>query len=646
MYFYHVLARLGSYHGADYLTYHSEDKLLPGNVVQISVRKKQVLGVVMEEVSKPPFATKPIDSVVFPEVLPATIMGLIDWLIAYYPAPLGTIAQQFLPGSLAQTSQKPPAEPAAAQVKRAPKLTKEQASVLKDIRSSTRTTFLLHGDTGTGKTRVYVELAKEALEQGRSALILTPEIGLTPQLITDFEDSFGGRDIVLFHSTLTPRERREAWLRILRATQPVIVIGPRSTLFTPIKDIGLVVVDEFHESAYKQEQAPYYQAVRVAAQVARLHNARLVYGSATPPVQEYYIAEAKGTPILRMQQIAAHEAAPERSVEIVDLKKKDNLTRNPHLSNKLLDAIKETLLRKEQVLIFLNRRGTARVVLCQKCGWHALCPNCDIPLTYHGDFHSFQCHTCGFRTPARTSCPECGSPDIIFKSIGTKSIVDALQREFRGARIQRFDTDTKKADRLEHHYEDIVSGDIDILVGTQMVGKGLDLPKLALVGVAVADTSLYFPDFTSEEHTYQLLYQVLGRVGRGHREGQAIIQTYTPNNHTLQAAVSKDWQSFYETQLEQRKQFVFPPFCYLLKLTCARARDDTARNAALRFKNELNQHGLKISVIGPSPGFHEKVAGKYRWQLIIKSKDRGELLKILPLLPPNWTYDLDPSNLL
>jgi primosomal protein N' (replication factor Y) (superfamily II helicase) len=645
MYYYHVLARLGSYHGKDFLTYSSTEHLAVGTIVTVTVRNETVLGIVMAAAPKPQFATKPVGAAESPETLPLTSLALLHWLISYYPAPLGIIAQQFIPASLKGQPRAERLEVKNQSIK-ATALTAEQETVLKQIETSKQSTFLLHGDTGTGKTRIYTELAKKALERGQSALILTPEIGLTPQLVAEFQRSFPPNKVVLLHSGLSVIERRAAWLSILRATEPLIVIGPRSAMFSPLKNIGLIVVDEFHESAYKQEQAPYYQAVRVAAQLARIHKATLLLGSATPAIQDYYAIGAKGLPILRMNQLAAPKSVVKSSVEIIDMRNKHNLTTSAYLSNRLQEAIQSALDQKEQVLIFLNRRGTARLVLCQSCGWQALCPSCDLPLTYHGDNHYLQCHTCGHRSGAPASCPECGSSHIIYKSVGTKSIVEILQKQFPNARIQRFDTDSKKSERLERHYPAVQAGEVDILVGTQLLAKGLDLPKLSLVGVVAADASLYFPDYTAEERTYQLLSQVIGRVGRGHRQGTAIIQSYTPDNPTLRAVVNKDWSGFYRQQLDQRRSFLFPPFCFVLKLNAARATSKAARTAAEKLAAELRQQNLRVQITGPAPSFWEKAAGKYRWQLIVKSKSRPELLKILPLLPSGWTYDLDPTDLL
>jgi primosomal protein N' (replication factor Y) len=306
----------------------------------------------------------------------------------------------------------------------------------------------------------------------------------------------------------------------------------------------------------------------------------------------------------------------------------------------------ESLAKKEQVLLFLNRRGTARSIICQNCGWQALCPNCDITLVYHGDSHTFRCHSCSFKIASISSCPLCNDTNIVFKSIGTKAIVSEVERLLPKAKVQRFDNDNLKTDRFEQQYKKVFRGDVDILVGTQTLAKGLDLPKLAVVGVIVADTSLYTPDYTSQERLYQLINQVIGRIGRGYRQGQAIIQTYSPANPVLQAAINKQWDSFYATELEERRHFMFPPYCYLLKLSIKRSHQQNAQTSAENLAVLLKEKNLKIQVNGPAPAFHEKIAKLYEWQLIIKAKQRGELIKVINLLPNGWTYDIDPINLL
>jgi primosomal protein N' (replication factor Y) len=373
----------------------------------------------------------------------------------------------------------------------------------------------------------------------------------------------------------------------------------------------------------------------------------LVLGSATPLISEYYVAQQKQRPIITISTLAtAHTTVVQQHV--VDIKDRSLFDSSVHLSRPLVQAIQTALARKEQTMLYLNRRGTARIALCLVCGWQALCPRCDLPLTYHGDSHQLLCHTCGFRDQAVSSCPVCGNSNLVFRSAGTKAIADEASRLFPQARIRRFDTDNLKADRFEQHYEAIKNQEVDILVGTQLLAKGLDLPMLTTLWVVLADSSLAIPDFTSQERTYQLITQVLGRVGRGHaKHGTAIIQTAQPDNPIITAALTGDWSAFYNQEIKERQQFRFPPFCYLLKLSCRRASAEGARRAAANLKQQLHKLGLSIEVDGPTPSFHEKLGNTYEWQLVVRSKSRSSLLEIIKVLPRSgWSFDIDPINLL
>lgn len=631
-----------SYHRDEPLTYSSDIELQVGQIVIVPVRSKEVLAIVASSVSKPSFAAKAVLSVPDLPPLPKPLQDLLLWLKDYYPAPLGLTTQLFLPDSLPSKKPEPVAAAAAIQ-DNLPVLTPDQRAALDAIEGSGM--HILHGETGTGKTRVYLELAKRSFDAGKSSIILTPEIGLTSQLTQTFRATFGDR-VVVMHSGLTDTARRQSWQMVLESKHPLVIVGARSALFAPLANVGLIVIDESHETAYKQDQAPYYHTASVAAKLASLHQSALVLGSATPLVTDYYVAKAKKRPIVRMTQTAAGDSIESPHVEVVDLKDRAKFSRSPYLSTTLIDAIKKKLQEGEQTLLFLNRRGTARVVFCEKCGWQAACPHCDLPLVYHGDHHMMRCHSCSYKSQVPSSCPECKSTDIVFKSIGTKAIMLEVERLFPEARAMRFDTDNKKSERLEAHYDAVRSGDIDIIVGTQTLAKGLDLPKLGLVGVVLADTSLYFPDFSAQERTYQLLSQVLGRIGRGHRHGSAIVQTYAPESALLEAVIHKDWDTFYNKELVERQSFLFPPFCYLLKITCKRATSQSAQKAAETFAIQLRSQNNNILIEGPAPAFHEKVQNKFVWQLIIKSKRRGPLVSIVRQLPSGWTHDIDPMNLL
>ena len=694
--FYTILVASAQYHGTEALTYSSDRQLPLRSIVLVPLQKQAVLGIVTGVSVKPRFATKDILDAYNVPPLPIHLIKLAEWIGSYYPAPLGMIVQQIVPAFLSAkliTENVCIATDIPITADSLPRLTAEQSTALQIMKNTN--TYLIHGDTGSGKTRVYIEMVTLAIISGRSAIVLTPEIGLTSQLAASFRAIFGSR-VVLVHSQLTPKARQLTWLRIVTSKIPLIVLGPRSALFSPLPNIGIIVVDESHEPAYKQEQAPHYHAVRVASQLAHLHKASLILGSATPSITDYYIAEQKHKPIIRMIQQATsgndvatgrmsfpesrlhstsdHHAPLKGSARgtsqprgsenntqpvsmevvttVVDLKDRSQFTRSQYLSTNLLLAIDTSLLRGEQSLLYLNRRGTARVIRCNTCGWQAVCLHCDLPLTYHHDLHILQCHTCGFRTSTPTSCPDCGNTDVVFKVVGTKAIEEEVKRLYPHARVKRFDTDNSTAERFDKHYDAIKAGEVDILVGTQLLAKGLDLPKLTTLGVVIADTSLTFPDYSAEERTYQLLAQVIGRVGRGHNrlsgsQERIIVQSYAPDRPVITAALTHDWNTYYNTELRERQLFYFPPFCYLLKLSCRRATSKSAEKTAEQFYTVLKTLKLPITIEGPMPSFHAKVGDKFEWQLVIKSKQRTALLQVVSNLPKSgWSYDIDPVNLL
>jgi primosomal protein N' (replication factor Y) len=645
MSYYTVWVRSIRYRGQEPLTYSYDRQLKPGQIVQVALQRELVLGFVAARVSKPAFATKPIAQVYDLPPLPAATLDLASWLQAYYATTNGTATSQFLPAGLTAKGVSEINNVVANSVKSTlTPLTSEQHNVVNSITHAD--TYLLHGRTGSGKTRVYIELAQRTVAADKSVLVLTPEISLTSQLANSFRAVFG-EQVLLLHSQLTPAQRQKVWLRILTSTSPLIVIGPRSALFSPLSDIGLIVIDEAHEPAYKQEQAPYYHARSVASKLASLHQAPLIIGSATPSIGDYYLASERQKPILRMSQLATASEHAAAEVRIVDLKDRSLFTSSQRLSKPLVEAIQASIGRGEQALVYLNRRGTARIVLCENCGWQALCPHCDLPLVYHADSGQFRCHTCGYHEPIVTSCPICSHPSVSFKSFGTKAIEAEIQKLFPSARVQRFDTDNKKSESFQEHYEAVKAGDVDILVGTQLLAKGLDLPRLSTLGIVLADSSLYLPDFSARERTYQLLSQALGRVGRGHIAGTAIIQTFHPESQLIDAAIHDNWDEFYKSEQAERRAYHFPPFYNLLKLSCRRASYKSAEAAASKLKADIEAKIPGISIDGPTPSFHEKLSGKYQCQLVLRSPQRSKLLQAIKLLPPSgWTYDIDPTNLL
>ncbi len=640
--YYQVLVASQRFHGSEALTYSSDEKLARGQVVQIPMQRQKIIGIVESEVEKPTFTTKSI-SFVWDIVIPDSSLKLLEWIQNYYPAPFGMLVELFTPPAMAKKL------PAAKLGNKKhtpdvlPPLTTQQVETLGTIYKSQESSYLLHGQTGSGKTRVYLELIKNSFASGKSAILLTPEIGLTEPLIKQCQEQFGDQALVT-HSGLTPAARRKIWLQMLNTDKPLVIIGPRSALFMPLKNIGVILVDEAHDLAYKQEQAPYYLASRVAAQLAQIHKAKVIFGSATPSLVDYFIFSQKNLPILTMNQQAIKTDSPV-AIKIIDQTDRNNFSRSPYLATTLLQAVDTALSNGEQSLLFLNRRGSARVVLCENCGWQAICPHCDSSLTFHADSHKMRCHSCDFASLPPSICPDCTQSSLLYRSIGTKALETEIQRLFPGARIARFDRDTEKDERLHVMYDDLKSGKIDIIIGTQAIAKGFDLPNLSVVGIVNANSGLQIPDFTANERTFQLISQVSGRIGRGHRPGTLFVQSYQPDNNILKLALSKDYKGFSDSELAQRESFKFPPYYFLAKLTCLRTSSEAAQAACEKLYQDLSTtQGIILE--GPAPRFVEKVANKHGWHIIVKAKDRRILANIAKKLPSNVICNLDPSNLL
>lgn len=636
------------YHSSNPLTYSSKSKLQLLSVVTVPLQKHLASGFVIRGVNKPDFKTKRIKALMSSQPLPTHCLKLAHWLADYYCTTLSDAMRQFAPSR--PTVRRSRTEPdqfittPAVQIEFDLSLTADQKRAIKRITNLKTTTALLHGDTGTGKTRVYLELSREVLDSGRSIILLTPEIALTTQLAAAVEQLLPHPTYVL-HSQLSAAKRKQLWFQILEASEPVVIIGPRSALFAPVKDLGLIIADEAHEPAYKQEQSPRYHAMRVASQLGVITDAKVILGSATPSVVDYYLAEQHRS-VVRMKSLAVKHFHGQPLVEVIDIKDRGNFSRNPYLSNQLIETMNQELAAKKQVMIYLNRRGSARLILCSHCAWQLICPHCDIPLVYHGDQHLVRCHICGYKQMPPLECPTCHNPDIIYRGIGTKALIENIAKLFPQYRLQRFDSDNVAGERVNEVYSKLRGGEVDILVGTQLLAKGFDLPKLSLVGIIAAETSLALPDYTSEERAFQLLYQVIGRVGRGHGRGHVVIQSLDPKNIVVQSALKRDWLKFYKHALAERQAFRFPPFSYLMQLTCRRLTLDGAQTAAENLKKKLARQKLPVEIIGPTPNFYARRGQYYYYQLVCKSKDRDHLVALAKEVPADWTVDLDPINLL
>lgn len=628
--------------GTDTLTYESAVTLAIGTIVTIPIGATSRQGVIISKTPRPPYATKPITDSVVQLPLPEQLVTLALWLSEYYATPLATVMQSILPRGFDKKRRKRTVSPNVP-IRERTKIVfnEEQSLALKEIQHTPTGTILLQGVTGSGKTEIYKETAKHTVAEGKSVIILVPEISLTTQLIDEFSQDFP--DILVSHSKLSEAERHLVWQKVLGANEPTIVLGPRSALFLPIRKIGTIIIDEAHEPSYKQSQAPRYSALRAASVLAKLHDARVILGSATPLVSDRYLAEATKSPIITLTKPAKKEAKPPK-ITLVDMTKREMHTLHPFFSNVLLQEIKQTLKDRRQVLVFHNRRGSAQTTLCTTCGWTALCAQCHVPLVLHADTFTLQCHICDTHIGVPTNCPTCGNVDIIHKGIGTKRIESELRRLFPRATIARFDSDTHNDEALHAVYKDVYEGNIDIIIGTQIVAKGLDLPHLRLVGIIQADSGLVLPDYAATERTYQLIRQVIGRVGRHGGDSAVIVQSYKHDHPAIQYALKDDYASFYEALIAERSAGGFPPFRYLLKLTTSYKTEkvaiENAKKLAAHLKNVTPAH---VTLLGPVPAFHERQAGQYRWQLVLKSPKRDDLVKSLQYIPPtHWHVELDP----
>lgn len=643
MYFYEVLVGARNYHADLPLTYSSEDKIATNSLVEVGLRGKTVLGMVIGSVQKPKFKTLAVKRS-FTYQLGDKPMKLMQWMRVYYPALPSQILQLFLPVGPIPKKLTTNSEGSALtkfSTAKLPPLTKEQRQVVRKLTSYTGTA-LLHGDTGTGKTRVYIELSVRAIQSGKSAMILTPEIGLTPQLESIFKEVFGNQ-VITFHSALSPAKKREIWFRLSQSKTPLVLIGPRSALFLPLKNLGLIVVDEAHDNSYKQDQSPYYLATRVASKLAALNDCLCLLGTATPNVADYFSFDKHGVPILRMQR-PARQAALASQLTIIDKTNKRLFGKSSLFADETIQSIQETHDRGLVSMIFLNRRGTARLVICNSCGWQAECPKCDSSLIYHKDTNSLKCHVCGYQQDAVLSCPVCKSSGVAYLSVGTKALVDEISRLFPTYKTMRFDSDNKQSESLHRNFENIKKGHTDVIIGTQIISKGHDLTKLGLVVIPVADSEFFLPDFTSSERAYQLLSQVIGRVGRTSQSTRVIIQTKNPKSNLIKYIANSDWSKFYNEELENRQKFNYPPFRYLLQLTYSHKTTSKGETTAKSLADKLNKlHGVEI--MGPALRLHARAMGKYHWQIIVKSKNRQNLVNITKSAPKDWKYNLDPTTL-
>ena len=549
-----------------------------------------------------------------------------------------------------------------------------------DEEAAAARTFLLHGVTGSGKTEIYMKAIARTLERGRQAIVLVPEIALTPQTVRRFAARFPGR-VAVVHSRLSDGERYDTWRRARQGLFD-IVVGPRSALFTPLPDIGVIVVDEEHDHSYKQTPPvppPYYHARETAIEMGHILQATVLMGSATPDLVTYHRARAGRYTLLELprrvlghRRRIAHQARrlqvepqyahaeddPEEAmtipmppVQVVDLRQELRAGNRSVFSRALQEGMDETLEREEQAILFLNRRGTSTFVLCRDCGLVLKCPRCDVPLTYHRPRAALVCHHCGRKEAQPRECPQCGSHRIKYFGLGTEELEELVRQRWPEARSVRWDRDTTAGrDRHEQLLSSFINQEADVLIGTQMIAKGLDLPLVTLVGVISADVSLGLPDYHTGERTFQLLAQVAGRAGRGLLGGRVIVQTYKPEHYAIQAAAEHDYTSFYLEEIRFRTQHSYPPFRRLARLLLIDPVDRRAERKAQELAGALRRHAREkalsaTEIIGPAPPFFNRIDGRYRWQILVRSPDPVRLLRDFPV-PKPWIVDVDPVSTL
>ncbi len=538
--------------------------------------------------------------------------------------------------------------------------TKALASILEDLDSGAQPppVTLLHGVTGSGKTEVYLRAIEHVVARGQQAIFLVPEIALTPQTMQRVNAKFPGRTAVL-HSRMTQRQQFDQWWKI-RDGQCDVVVGPRSSLFAPVPNLGLIVIDEEHEWTYKQEEAhPLYHARTVAFELGRLTGAAIVLGSATPDVESYYRATRGRHRLIELPrrigpatEDGAKTSEPGLAqVEICDMRKELREGNRSMFSRSLSQALKDCVKDGHQAILFLNRRGNATYIQCRDCGHVVTCPRCSVTMNFYSVDNRLMCHRCGRRARSPDRCPQCGGTSIRNLGVGTQKVVLEVEKLLPGIRVERWDADATRAGLdSQGAMERLNSGETQVLVGTQMVAKGLDVPNVTLVGVVLADVGLYLPDFRAGERAFSLLCQVSGRAGRGTSPGRVIVQTYTPEHYVIAAAAHQDYGVMFQREIQARRQLGNPPCNHMVHIIYQDVNANICQRQAVTTARELRRRveaqGLTdVEVIGPAPGIPSRLRGRHRWHLVLRGRNLQRFLEDTPI-PRGCTVDVDPAHVL
>lgn len=606
-----------------------------GKRVWVPFRNRKKLGYIVElteeaKVSSPRALIEIIDE---RPVISENLLELASWIKRNYFCSWGEAISAMLPGPLRRGKHTMATRAEVDEEKVESTLphefTAEQRVIFEKVRRSMQSkihkVFLVHGITGSGKTEIYLQAMQTALDRGQSGVVLVPEISLTPQTVERFTSRFG-EEVAVFHSAMLESVRFREWRRIASGVARVVV-GPRSAVFSPLVRPGLFIVDEEHEPSYKQEDKPRYHAREVAIERARMCGCPVILGSATPSIESFYKAENSDYELTRLTKRIRQENLP--SVKVVDMRMEfDTRTGRRVISGVLEEALRRELKKKNQALVFMNRRGFSTFVMCRKCGHVMKCSTCDSPMVFHRGKERLLCHYCNRRLSPPKICPECDSDYLRYRGTGTEKVEKELRGLLPAARIERMDSDTMKT-RGSHKrlLKKFAAHQLDMLVGTQMIAKGFDFPKVTQIGVVSADANLNIPDFRSGERTFNLITQVAGRAGRGDSAGEVIVQTYAPDNYAIKLAARQDYEAFYRQELASRRELGFPPFSHVVKLTVRGRVEKDVEEVADRLSGRIKKELPDTPIMGPAPAPIAKIRGYYRWNILLTAPSRTEIVE-------------------
>ncbi len=623
----------------------------PGSGVIIPFQRSKKAGLVLRtHTNRPEFQTKAIENLLEPNILLQDWqLKLAQWISEYYFCSTFDVFRSMLPKHIWRTPKRTITRKKKAKSTKSStqhKLTPKQSEIVNSIISEKIPISLIHGITGSGKTEIYKHLIKEKIDKNQQALLLVPEISLTPQLVKYFEGSFP--HIAVIHSRISEGKRAEHWKNI-HSGKTQLIIGSRSAIFSPFKNLGIIIMDEEHEWSYKQDQSPRYHARDVALKITELTGSQLVFGSATPSIETMHHASTNKYKLFTLPERISGTSLPK--VYVADMREELKAKNFTIFSDLLEQKIRSALSKKEQVILFLNRRGSASATICRDCGNAATCPDCDVKLTFHARKLSHQtliCHHCGLICKTPSFCLHCQSPRIRHIGVGTERVETDLQKLFPTAKIYRADRDTMtKKDSYKELHKLLHSREIDILIGTQMIGKGFDIPNVSLVGVILADLGLHIPDFRAAERSFCLLTQVAGRAGRREKRGEVVIQTYSPNHPSIVMTENHDSIRFFEQEIDSRQGSTLPPFGKIVKLAFVHEKQITCDAAASRLK-ELLTANPENHEIHAAPALIPRMNRKYHWHVLIQGPNPRALIQNLLQNNPNsldgWRIDVDPVH--